>query len=169
MRKNAEPSGEVKHERKGLKDARIKGIKIKLVKILKLVTLNCCVVCFILNVHISIENYLDDATVQQTSTQKDKSRLPLPAFLVCNGVGYKDSDVDPWGDSDYLNLTRDPDDFDIHVITNGLDDPELDPSKYTLTVWNTAHHGRCMSVEFKHMVLLLQNHNIPSTKTKTKM
>ena len=129
-------------------------IKINFVKILKVVTLIFCVVAFVLNVLSSIENYMNDATVQQSSTQLDRTRLPLPAFLICNGVGYKDSEVElPWEEKDYFNLTRDPDDFDVKVITNEEHDPPLDPNDYTLRVWNTVYDGRCLSIEFKHWVI----------------
>ena len=132
----------------------IKSNKSNFVRLLKLVTLILCVVCFVFNVLGSTLNFLNSATVQQSSTQNDKTELPLPAFVICNGIGFQRSTSVPWEEAVYLNTTRDPDEFEILVVEPTAQVPiPMAASNYTLKVWNTAYHGRCVSVEFKHMVL----------------
>ena len=113
-----------------------------------------CVICFILNVLDSFEKFLNNSTIQTSFTQTENTELPLPTFMVCNGIAYNktqnvsasDKGLFVSTESQYNGATRDP--KDLNVSVNSIHWTPLDANKYSMDVLNTVYHGRCVLVQF---------------------
>ena len=130
--------------------------KAKLLKGLQAATVVICVGLFVVNVFGTALSFFNNATVVFSTTQITNARLPLPAFLVCNGSPYQrvgNGNTSNWDERVYMSSTRDPEDFEVtvQIPVNGVG-KDMDPKLYSRKVLNTVYHGRCLFIKFKDMV-----------------
>ena len=115
--------------------------KLGLLKGLKLATAAICFVLFAFNVLGTVLSYFNEATVVMSSIQSTNTKLPLPAFLICNSYPYQhpsasDGNIFEWDEDVYLNITRDPKDFEasVLVVHNPPDLVTLDPKQFSMDI-----------------------------------
>ena len=131
--------------------------------VLKYVTISGCLVAFILNVYGTSKAYFNDATMVLTSTQNDRTKLPLPILLICYSSPFKhfpQHRIREYKNNyeEYYNLTENLDNLLLEVAISTRQQSHektwqnVPFNRISMKELNTQYMGRCLSIQVPQKV-----------------